>query len=79
MSMQPVRILNNRSARPPAFEQFQRELGLPYGDDFSACRKLIALVEAAAPLLNELDRVQVSRLMSSTAHAILLTCDGKRY
>jgi hypothetical protein len=66
-----------RPVRPPAFEQFQRELGLPFGDDFTACRKLVSLIEAAAPLLSEIDRVQISRLMSSTAHAILLTCSDK--
>jgi hypothetical protein len=71
----PVTI---RSMRPPAFEQLQRELGLPYGDDFSCCRKLIGLVEAAAPLLNEFDRVQISRLMTAAGHSILLSCTDKR-
>ena len=66
-----------RKQRPLVLEVVQRDLGLPFGDDFSACRKLIALIEATAPCLNELDRVQVSRLMSSTAHAIMLTCEKR--
>ena len=63
--------------RPPAFEQFQRQLNLPYGDDFTACRTPIALIEAAAPCLSELDRMQIGRLMSSTAHSIILTCNKR--
>jgi hypothetical protein len=67
----PVRILN-RPARPPAFEQLQMQLGLSYGDDFTACRKLIALAEAAAPLLSERDRTDLSRLLYAAAHAVSL-------
>jgi hypothetical protein len=71
----PVPI--RRPTRPLAFERLQHELDL-FGDDFTTARSLLALLEAAAPCLSELDRVQLSRLMSSTAHAILLTCDCKR-
>jgi hypothetical protein len=67
----PVRILN-RPVRPPALEQLQMQLGLSYGDDFTACRKLIALIEAAAPCLNELDRQQISRLLYAAGHAVSL-------
>ncbi len=60
------------------FERFQQDLGLPYGADFDACRRLVALIEAAAGLLDEIDRTQLARIMSSTAHSILLTCSNKR-
>jgi hypothetical protein len=69
--MTPVRTLS-RPARPPALEQLQMQLGLSYGDDFTACRKLIALVEAATPLLSERDRVDISRLLYAAAHAVSL-------
>jgi hypothetical protein len=65
-----------RPQRPLAFERFQQELGL-FGDDFTTARQLVALLEATAPALSEVDRTQLARLMSSTAHAILCTTDKR--
>ena len=66
-----------KPARPPGFERLTQELRLPYGDDFTAARQLVGLIEAAAPLLCELDRLQLSRIMSATAHSIALTCSQR--
>jgi hypothetical protein len=66
-----------RPARPPAFELLQRQLNLSCGDDFGAARRLLGLIEAAAPLMNELDRLQLARIMSATAHSITLTCEKR--
>jgi hypothetical protein len=60
------------------FERLMQDMNVSHGDTFTACRRLLALVEGAAAGLNEVDRVQVSRLMSSTAHAIYLTCEKRR-
>jgi hypothetical protein len=67
----PVRIFN-RPVRPPALEQLQMQLGLPYGDDFTCARRLLTLVEASAPLLSERDRIDLSRLLYAAAHAVSL-------
>ena len=66
-----------QSAQSLAFERLMQDMGVSYGDEFTACRRLVALIEAVAPRLNEVDRTQVARLMSSTAHAISLTCDKR--
>ena len=70
-----LRDVTLRPVRPPAFERLQRELQLPFGDDFTAARQLVAMIEAIAPSMSELDRRQLARIMSATAHSILLTCD----
>ena len=68
-----------RPVRPPALEVLQRDLGMSYGDDFGTARKLVALIEDAAPLMSELDRRHLARVMSAGAHAILLTCDKREF
>lgn len=68
-----------RPIRPPAFERLQQGLGMSYGDDFGTARKLIALIEDAAPLLSDLDRRHLARVMSAGAHSILLTCDKREF
>ena len=72
-------VLTVRQSGPArlAFERLQQQMGLMCGDDFTACRQLIALVEAVAPSMSELDRRQLSRIMSSTGHSILLSCDKR--
>ena len=59
--------------RPAAFESLQRQLNLPHGDDFTASRILIAMLEHVALSLNELDRQQLGRLMVSAGHEIGLS------
>lgn len=59
-----------RPVRPLAFEQLQRSLGQPFGADFDTARQLVALVEAVAPGLTDLDRLHLGRLMVSTGHEI---------
>jgi len=66
-----------RPVRPPAFERLQQELQLPYGDDFTAARQLLAMIEGVAPIMSEIDRLQLARIMSATAHAITLSCDRR--
>jgi hypothetical protein len=60
------------------FERLTMDMGLSHGDQFTACRRLLALIETVAPHLPEADRTQLARLVSSTGHAILLTCSDKR-
>ena len=66
-----------RPVRPPAFERLQQDLRLPFGDDFTACRQLVAMIEAIAPLMSELDRQQLGRLMTAAGHQIGLSCGGR--
>lgn len=66
MMQQPVQSL--------MFERLMQQMGVPYGDGFTACRKLVALVEHVAPAMNEIDRLQLGRLMVSTGHEIGLSC-----
>jgi hypothetical protein len=51
-----------------------RQLALPAGHNLLAATRLVAMLEAVAPRLNEVDRLQLGRLMVSTGHAITLTC-----
>ena len=72
--MTVVTIGHSSSPAPaPAFalERIAAQIGVPYDNRFSACRALVALIEAAAQDLSETDRTQLARLMSATAHAIL--------
>jgi hypothetical protein len=64
-------------ARPLAFDRLALQLGLPCSDDFTIARQLLALLEAAAPSMSATDRLQLSRIMSATAHAITLSCDKR--
>jgi hypothetical protein len=59
------------------FEQLMRQMNVPYGDPFSACRRLVGLVEAVGPTMSELDRRQLGRLMVSTGHALQLAGSDK--
>jgi hypothetical protein len=66
----PVRQLARPPARPPAFEQLMQAMNVYPGNEFTAARQLVALIEHVAPLMSEVDRVQLGRLMASTGHTI---------
>lgn len=59
------------------FERLMQQMGVAHGDGFTACRQLVALIEHAAPSMAEIDRLQLARIMSATAHSITLSCDRR--
>jgi hypothetical protein len=61
-----------------AFERLMQQLGVSHGDNFTAARQLVALVEANAPNMSVVDRLQLARIMSATAHSITLSCGDER-
>jgi hypothetical protein len=63
----PVSI---RTARPPAFEHLMQAMNIYPGGEFNAARQLVALLEASAPCMPELDRQQLGRLMVTAGHSI---------
>jgi hypothetical protein len=42
--------------------------------DFASAARAVAALEAFAGRLNEIDRLQLGRLMISSGHAVTLTC-----
>jgi hypothetical protein len=62
------------AVRMPAFDQLAQHLNVPIGHDFMAAKMLIAMIEAVAPRMNEIDRLQIGRLMVATGHEISLSC-----
>jgi hypothetical protein len=64
--------------RQPTFEVLAQHLNVPIDHDFMTAKTLLAIIEAAAPRMNEVDQVQLGRLMVSTGHAIALSCRGTR-
>jgi hypothetical protein len=60
--------------RPLELDYMLCQLALPAGHNFLAATRLVAMLEAIAPRLNEVDRLQLGRLMVSTGHSITLTC-----
>ena len=64
--------------QPPVFEFLAQHLNVPIGHDFMTAKTLLAIIEAAAPRMNEVDKVQLGRLMVATGHAIALRCQGTR-
>jgi hypothetical protein len=65
--------------RMPAFDQLAQHLNVPIGHDFMAAKTLIAMIEAVAPRMNEIDRLQIGRLIISTGHEITLSCRQRRF
>jgi hypothetical protein len=65
--------------RMSAFDQLAHHLNVPIGHDFMAAKTLIAMIEAVAPRMNEIDRLQIGRLMVSTGHEITLSCRRRRF
>jgi hypothetical protein len=65
--------------RMPAFDQLAQHLNVPIGHDFMAAKTLIAMIEAVAARMNEIDRLQIGRLMVSTGHEITLSCRRRRF
>ena len=61
-------------AQSLVFERLMQQMGVAHGDDFGAARLLVALIEHTAPMMNEIDRLQLARIMSATAHSITLSC-----
>jgi hypothetical protein len=58
--------------RQAAFEFLAQHLNLPIGHDFLTAKTLIAIIEAVAPRMNEIDQVQLGRLMVSTGNEIAM-------
>jgi hypothetical protein len=74
--MNPVTVRSPNAAA--SFEFLSQHLNVPFGHDFMAAKTLLAIIEAAAPRMNEVDQVQLGRLMVATGHAIALGCRGTR-
>ena len=64
--------MNTSVARQPAFEFLAQHLNVPIGHDFMTAKTLIAMIEAVAPRMSEIDQVQLGRLMVSTGHEITI-------
>jgi hypothetical protein len=69
------RIHPHDEVRRCGTQSFDR-LSASLGNDFQAARTLVGMVESAATRMNELDRLQLGRLMVSSGHSITLTCRG---
>jgi hypothetical protein len=50
------------------------QLAIPQGQEFFACTRMVALLEAWSPRLNKVDRMHLGRLMVSGGHQITLSC-----
>jgi hypothetical protein len=47
------------------------------GNEFTAARQLVALIEEVAPTMSETDRLHLARIMSASAHALTLSCQKR--
>ena len=84
MSSPVVRLSPAVPQRLPAADTVTRDfdalfarIATALGDDFSAARQLLALLERAGGRLGELDRKQLGTLMVSGGHQLTLSCRRK--
>ena len=77
MPTRTVKILERSTPGVSDVDVMLRQLTALPVHDFASVARMVAVLEALALQLSEVDRLQLGRLMVSSGHSVTLTCRGR--